>query len=123
MKFIHRLGFYLGGFSIGLVFLFFFLNGKKVSCDYGPEARVKKNINNKPLQYNANIESKVLSGELDSLLIDKILKEGDVIFSKSTPRSTPCGIYFIEGEIDSKAASLQVENCDSIATVKAFTWE
>ena len=24
----------------------FFLNGKKVSCDYGPEARVLKNINN-----------------------------------------------------------------------------
>ena len=29
MKFIHRLGFYLGGFSIGLVFLMFFLSGKK----------------------------------------------------------------------------------------------
>ncbi|WP_338733828.1 hypothetical protein [Mangrovimonas cancribranchiae] len=123
MKFIHRLGFYLGGFSIGLVFLFFFLNGKKVSCDYGPEARVKKNINTKPLKFNANIESKVLSGELDSLLIDKILKEGDVIFSKSTPRSTPCGIYYIKGSIDDKSVSLQVENCDSIATVKAFNWE
>ena len=29
MKFVHRLGYYLGGFVIGLMLLFFFLGGKK----------------------------------------------------------------------------------------------
>ena len=47
MKFIHRLGYYLGGFSIGLILLAFFLQGKKTSCDYGPNARTTKNIANK----------------------------------------------------------------------------
>ena len=47
MKFIHRLGYYLGGFSIGLIFLAFFLSGKRASCDYGPDARVLKNIGQK----------------------------------------------------------------------------
>ncbi len=39
MKLIQRIGYYLGGFSIGLVILAFFLNGKKTSCSYGPDAR------------------------------------------------------------------------------------
>ena len=47
MTLLQRIGYYLGGFSIGLIILAFFLNGKKVSCDYGPEARVLKNINTK----------------------------------------------------------------------------
>ena len=55
MKFIHRLGYYLGGFSIGLIFLAFFLNGKKVSCDYGPEARVLKNINSKKIVFSEDL--------------------------------------------------------------------
>ncbi|MBR9757645.1 MAG: hypothetical protein GYB39_06155 [Algicola sp.] len=122
MKLIHRIGFYLGGFSIGLVFLFFFLNGKKVSCDYGPEARVKKNINTKLVTYAPEVKAKIFSGDLDSTTIKNLLLKGDVIFSKSHPRETPCGIYYMEGQLDSKTASLLVENCDSLATVKTFNW-
>ena len=45
MKFIHRLGLYLGGFSVGLIFLMFFLV-EKTSCAYSPNARVlKKHFN------------------------------------------------------------------------------
>jgi len=56
MKFIHRLGYYLGGFSIGLIFLAFFLSGKRASCDYGPDARVLKNIGLKQLQFDERVE-------------------------------------------------------------------
>ena len=49
MTLIQRIGYYLGGFSIGLVILAFFLNGKKTSCSYGPDSRVLKNINSKKL--------------------------------------------------------------------------
>ena len=55
MKFIHRLGYYLGGFSIGLIFLAFFLSGKRASCSYGPDARVLKNISTKQLIYSRNV--------------------------------------------------------------------
>jgi len=47
MEFLHRLGYYLGGFSIGLVLLFFIFNGKRTQCHYGPEARVLDNLSDK----------------------------------------------------------------------------
>ena len=52
MRLIQRLGYYLGGFSLGLIILAFFLSGKKTSCAYGPNARVLKNINTKKLVYS-----------------------------------------------------------------------
>ncbi len=112
MKLIQRIGYYLGGFSIGLVILAFFLSGKKTSCAYGPEARVLKNINSKTFKYSDNILQL-----LDTMQINALLRTGDVNFSKSTPRQTPCGIYLIENEIDSKAVEISVENCDSIVSI------
>lgn len=113
MKFIQRLGYYLGGLSIGLIILAFFLNGKDVSCDYGPEARVLKNINSKQILYNHKFVK-------DSAAIKHILLSGNVNFSKSTPRKTPCGIYIIEGKYNDYIVELTVENCDSIATITNF---
>lgn len=112
MKLIQRIGYYLGGFSIGLVILAFFLSGKKTSCAYGPEARVLKNINSKPFKY-----SEAILNKLDTLKINELLKTGDVIFSKSTPRQTPCGIYLIENELNNKEIEISVENCDSLVTI------
>ena len=88
MKFIHRLGYYLGGFAIGLVLLAFFLNGSKTSCqyDYGPETRVLKDINSKGLKYSSESKKLIQNKEIDSATIQRIIKEGDVIFSKSEPR-------------------------------------
>ena len=56
MKIVHRFGFYMGGFSIGLGFLIFFLSGKKTSCAYGPDARVLKNIRTKKPQYSTSVQ-------------------------------------------------------------------
>lgn len=113
MKFIQRLGYYLGGFSLGLIILAFFLNGKKTSCSYGPEARVLKNIRNKRIIYGDDTIS-------DSTAIQYILKKGHINFSKSNSRQEPCGIYNIEGDFNDKDVFLSVENCDSIATVLNF---
>lgn len=123
MKLIHRIGYYLGGFSIGLVLLAFFLNGKKVSCDYGPESRVLKNINLKEINYSQIIDSIILNNDIDSLEIRELLLRGDINFSKSDTRKEPCGIYAIEGEIDKKELVLIVENCDSIATIQELKWK
>ena len=59
MKLIQRIGYYLGGFAIGLVVLAFFLSGKKTSCSYGPEARVIKNISTKKLAYSKAVNSAI----------------------------------------------------------------
>jgi hypothetical protein len=118
MKLIQRIGYYLGGFSIGLIILAFFLNGKKASCSYGPDARVLKNINSKKLVFNSTISEYISNNLIDSLGIQNVLRKGDINFSESDPRKKPCGIYFVEGEFNDNDVVLTVENCDSIATIK-----
>jgi hypothetical protein len=118
MKFIHRLGYYLGGFSIGLIFLAFFLSGKRASCDYGPDARVLKNIGLKQLQYAENVEAMMNSNVIDSTTISMILKQGDVNFSESNTKLETCKIYVVEKTVEDKEIALIVENCEQIATVK-----
>ena len=82
MKFIHRLGLYLGGFSVGLIFLMFFLSGKKTSCAYSPNARVLKNISTKSLINNPKIQSQLEALKIDSLTLDKALKKVMLILVK-----------------------------------------
>ncbi|AUC76638.1 DUF4258 domain-containing protein [Olleya sp. Bg11-27] len=123
MKILHRFGYYFGGFAIGLVILAFFLNGRGVSCEYnyGPEARVLKNIRTKTLQFSAKSTSTITSKAIDTATISYILKKGDVDFSKSEPRKEPCGLYYIYGETkDNKYLELYIENCDSIATLQTI---
>lgn len=123
MKLIHRIGYYLGGLSIGLIFLFIFLNGKKVSCDYGPEARVIKNINSKPLGFSTEAKEQMFLQAIDSVQLKTFLKSGDVNFSESDTRAKPCGIYHIEGQVNDLPAMAKVKNCDSLVTVVSFSVE
>lgn len=117
MTLLQRFGYYLGGFSIGLIILAFFLNGKKVSCSYGPDARVLKNINSKKLVYSDAIQLYMNEHQIDTSMIKHVLKKGDINFSKSDTRLKPCAIYSIEGDYKKKDFILSVENCDSIATL------
>ncbi|WP_308991922.1 hypothetical protein QLS71_016695 [Mariniflexile litorale] len=120
MKLIQRIGYYLGGFSLGLILLAFFLNGKKASCSYGPDARVLKNIRLKKIKYVNNIQSQLLHNNLDSVAIQYVLRKGDVNFSESNAKQKPCGIYKVEGDYNEKEIILTIENCDSIATITHF---
>jgi len=117
MTLIQRIGYYLGGFSIGLVILAFFLSGKKTSCSYGPDSRVLKNINSKQLIYSPDISTFLDNKTIDSAGIDYILKKGDINFSNSQPRQEPCSVYAVEGIHNNNEVILTVENCDSIATI------
>jgi hypothetical protein len=117
MKLIQRIGYYLGGFSMGLIILAFFLNGKKTSCSYGPESRVLKNINTKRIHYSQAIIESIENKTIDSTEIQTVLKKGDIDFSNSNPRQEPCGVYLVEGNINNKEISFLIENCDSIATL------
>ena len=117
MTLIQRIGYYLGGFSLGLIILAFFLNGKKVSCSYGPDARVLKNIRLKKLLYSEGVQSQLSVYKLDSTAFNYILKKGNINFSESNARQKPCGMYVVEGDYNTQDIRLTVENCDSIATI------
>lgn len=116
MKIVHRFGFYMGGFSIGLVFLLFFLSGKKTACAYGPDARVLKNIQTKKPQYSASVQAQLNSNKIDPLTLHSIFKNADVNFGKSDTKSLPCRTYYIEHD----KYELVVENCERIARIKTL---
>ena len=120
MKLIQRIGYYLGGFSLGLIILAFFLNGKKTSCSYGPDARVLKNIRLKKLVYSDAALTDLNKNSLDSIAINYILKKGDINFSESYPRQKPCAVYKVEGDYENQEIMLTVENCDSVATLQTI---
>lgn len=106
MSFIRRLGYYLGGFSIGLVFLFFFLSGKKTQCNYGPQARVIHDISGKTWKFT----------ESDTISINKILflKKAKIDFSKSQIGEKDCNTYYLENHL----GTYDAKNCDSIVYFK-----
>ena len=115
MGFIRRLGWYLVGLSIGLVFLFFFLNKKSKETDtefcYFPNCRVLKELRSKPLAYGS--ESMV---PLDSLSLLDVFKNGKVDFGRSDTQREPCKEYVIvNGE---KTMELVVDNCSDEVIVK-----
>ena len=123
MKLIHRIGYYLGGFSIGLILLAFFLSGKRASCSYGPDARVLKNISTKQLVYSQNVLEAIKNRTIDSLTISEILKFGDVNFSESKTNLDSCNIYVLERNFNEKEISLSIENCETTATINSISLE
>ncbi|WP_353779918.1 hypothetical protein [Winogradskyella sp. 3972H.M.0a.05] len=117
MKFINRLGYYLGGFAIGLIVLFFFLGGKKASCDYGPNARTVKHLAGLKKVYSDAAKESMKKHDLDSTIVIDVIRYGDVDFSESETRTEPCKTYYIDNLYKDKPIRVSVKKCDSLATI------
>tara|TARA_R110000868_G_scaffold4211_13_gene26632 strand:+ start:36745 stop:37122 length:378 start_codon:yes stop_codon:yes gene_type:complete len=115
MSFLKRLGFFLFGLSIGIVFLVFFFKNKAKETGtefcYLPNCRVLKDLRSKSYSYSNEVTSMLASGEIDSLEIKAFFINGDVDFNNSDTKSKPCKIYLINQEIDDKEQTLKVTNC------------
>lgn len=122
MKFTQRLGYYLGGFAIGLIILMFFLNGKEASCDYSPNARTVKNISKKSFVYSENASQFIYNQNLDSTTVVNLVKYGSVDFSKSNTKLESCKVYHVDNIYKERKLELAVENCDSIATILSINY-
>ncbi|MFD2914005.1 hypothetical protein [Psychroserpens luteus] len=120
MKLLHRIGYYLGGFSIGLVLLAFFLGGKKTSCSYGPNARTIKNISIKKRFYSEDTQLAMQNYSLDTLKVSELIKTSSVNFSESDTKADSCKVYLLENEFEDKDIELWVKNCDSSATIQSI---
>ncbi len=127
MAFLKRLGFYLVGLSIGIVFLTIFLKKKSeetgVEFCYFPNCRTLKDIRSKQMLYSENIDGMLADKELDSLDIATILRDGEVDFGKSDTKSAPCKTYYIEGFIAEKEAVLKVKNCQQEVLIEEIVRE
>lgn len=119
MPFLKRFGWYLIGFSIGLIFLAFFLRKKSEDTGaefcYLPNCRVLKALRSNPLEFGPEV-----AAVRDTLAIEYLLKEGDVQFDQSEPRAEPCGIYVVTGEYEGKALQLTLENCEKVTRLTEY---
>ena len=120
MGMIKRLGFYGFGFLIGLMLLFFFLNGKKAGCDYGPDARTLKNIKIKERLFSTQSLQDLKNNNLDTAAVSSLLKSGDVNFGESNTRLDSCKVYVIQGVVKKVKLKMKVQNCEKIATITSI---
>ena len=77
MTLLQRVGYYLGGFSLGLIILAFFFREKKTDFSYFPDARIRKNIHSKKIVFSSHIKSAINNNSIDSISIRTILEKGN----------------------------------------------
>lgn len=120
MHIAKRFGFYGFGFIIGLLLLFFFLNGKKAGCDYGPDARTLKNIKIKQRMFSAQSLQDLEKNNLDTSAVSSLLRFGDVNFGESNTKLDSCNVYVIEGFVNKINLKMRVQNCNKTATITSI---
>ena len=118
MTFLYRLGYYLGGFSAGLVILFFLFNGKRTQCNYGPEARVINNLSEKKWVAKTTLLPQMI---LDSITVGDLMKRASVNFGESDTKRDSCKRYAISAYHNNKNIALEVENCAKTVYINAIT--
>ncbi|MBT8299595.1 MAG: DUF4258 domain-containing protein [Maribacter sp.] len=127
MAFLKRLGFYLFGLAIGLIFLAIFFKNKTegtgVEFCYFPNCRTLKDIRSKPLSYTDDVKLLLKRSQLDSVKIAYFLTEGSVDFKKSDTKSTPCKSYVINAELDEKPAVMLIQNCPDKALIESVAFD
>ena len=120
MHIAKRFGFYGFGFIIGLLLLFFFLNGKKAGCDYGPDARTLKNIKIKQRVFSKQSLQDLKQNNLDTSAVSSLLRFGDVNFGESNTKLDSCKVYVIKGFVKNTNLKMKVQNCDKTATITSI---
>ncbi|MDV7398644.1 DUF4258 domain-containing protein, partial [Arthrospira platensis SPKY1] len=106
MKLYQRFAFYLLGLSIGIIFVFYFLNAKAesrgVEFCYLPNCRVLKDLRTKSFHYSDEASAKLAEAWLDTTDIRNTLRYGDVDFSKSNIPMDGGKYYIVEGKNEKK---------------------
>jgi len=116
MAFIKRLGFYLFGLALGLIFLAVFLKKKSdetgVEFCYFPNCRTLKDMRSKPIFYSDRISEMIQDKELDTLAIKQFFIDGEVNFASSDTNAKPCKKYLIENQMGGVWVTMTVKNCE-----------
>jgi len=123
MTFRQRLPYFLGGLTIGIIVVAFIWGKKNTTFDYGPNARVLKNLRVKERHFSQDALTTLSSKKIDTANITQILTNGDVDLMNKIKLDSCLYQYNIKGIKDLKNVTLTVINCDSIATIKKIIIE
>ena len=115
MNLLYRFGYYLAGFSVGLIFLTFIFSGKKTSCNYSPSARVKRNLEKKEIFISQELRNKYPF--LNESLIKNYIRDGEIDFSRSNTRLDSCKKYFFNLN-KKKISNFEIVNCSKTIELK-----
>ena len=119
MKFAYRLSYYLFGFLVGCLFLFFVLNQKNARCSYFPNDRVLNNIRTKPFYYSDIASKKIAEDWLDTIDVKNTLQYGDVDFDRSNVKISKGKLYTIIGKTTkNQPIEVIIENYEDKAVLK-----
>lgn len=113
MELLKRFGYYFIGLALGSIGVMFFWQKKKVTFDYGMDARTLKTIRIRKRIFSDDATRTMLLHNIDSAQISAVLKHGDIDFGNSKPRQKPCAEYLVTSE----TINLQISRCDSTATI------
>lgn len=123
MKLINRLIYFFVGLSIGLIFLAFLFQKKKTKFNYLPNSRVINDISSKSFHYSPKLLTAIAKNKITTSRVQKIVKFGEVNFSKSNTKLDSCNIYIIETKIDQINYAVELENCKNEVKIISYTLE
>ena len=112
MKLYNKVKFFSFGLLLGTFFLITILNGKNLSCNYGPESRVINNLKQK--KWTFDNEKKAL----DTFNLVDFLENSKVVFNKSNTKKDSCKVYYLKGIRKYKGTNINAENCNKIINVR-----
>lgn len=114
MTFKERLPYFLGGLTVGIIIVVFIWGKKNTTFDYGPNARVLKNLRIKERVFSEEVLSTLQTHQLDTAIVSKIFKNGDVALGDKIKLETPCFYqYNVQGTDSLENIILTVRNCET----------
>lgn len=116
-----RIFYYLSGFTIGAIFIYFLLLRDRSFNFWMPGERVKTEIiERKPvISKKAICQLACLNLNKDS--IASIIKKTEVIFDKSRVREKPCKYYLLE--LSEDKIQMDFSLCDTVVLLNAVSRE
>ncbi|QCX53954.1 hypothetical protein [Elizabethkingia sp. JS20170427COW] len=111
-----KLKFYLIGFSIGMIFVFFILNKKGASCTYFPNDRVIAETLTKRFEASEQFSQELKALNLDMKYVqDSIVAHGKIDFDKSNAQKEPCPQYILNYPAKNPKYQISYEKCKETA--------
>jgi len=123
MTFKQRLPYFLGGLTVGIIIVVFFLGKKNTTFDYGPNARILKNLRVKERIYSEEALAILSFNNLDTAVVSIIFKNGNVDIGNKIKLDTCLYQYNIKGKKKLNNILLTVKNCESIVYVDKISVE
>lgn len=123
MTFKERLPYFLGGLTIGIIIVVFIFGKKGTTFDYGPNARVLKNLRIKERIYTKEAIDVLYYYQLDTAMVSQILANGNVDIGNKIKLDSCLYQYTIQGRKELKNIEIVVTNCDDAAIIEKITVE